>query len=53
MPVFSPTVEQFKDPIKYIESLITGPEDIGSYGCIKIKPPANFKPTFAFDMNSD
>jgi hypothetical protein len=29
MPTFSPTEEQFRDPITYIESLVSGPDDIG------------------------
>lgn len=53
MPVFKPTAEQFKNPISYIEHLISGPAKIGQYGCIKIKPPPGFKPTLAFDTKSD
>lgn len=53
MPEFHPTEEEFLDPIKYIEKLVTGPEQIGQFGCVKIVPPESFKPPLAFDMASD
>lgn len=53
MPAFHPTEEEFTDPIGYIEKLVTGPEKIAQYGCVKIVPPASFKPPLAFDMASE
>ena len=53
MPIFRPTEAEFKEPILYIESLMTGPANIRQYGCIKIVPPASFKPPLAFDVNSE
>ena len=43
MKTYFPTEAQFSDPLLYIESLIQS-EDIHRYGCIKIVPPASFKP---------
>jgi hypothetical protein len=36
----------------YIEQLIKN-ADVTKYGCIKIIPPASFKPPLAFDLASD
>ena len=51
MKTYFPTEEQFSDPLVYIDSLLRNSE-ARSYGCIKIVPPASFKPTLAFDRSS-
>lgn len=52
MPVFHPTEEEFKDPLVYIEKVYL--EEGGrEAGCIKIVPPASFKPPFAFNTRSE
>lgn len=51
MPVFRPTEDEFKSPIDYIEHLYFH-TNAKEYGCVKIVPPASFKPTMAFDVNS-
>lgn len=44
MMTYYPTEEEFVDPIKYIENLHYN-KDVGTlYGCVKIVPPASFKP---------
>jgi hypothetical protein len=45
-PCFYPTVEQFTEPLKYIESIRPEAEKAG---ICKIIPPAGWKPTFALD----
>ena len=41
-PTFHPTIEEFKDPLKYIKSI----SRVGSqFGIVKIVPPADFKPS--------
>ena len=52
MPVFRPTEEEFNSPMDYIEKLYYK-QKANHYGCVKIVPPASFKPQCAFDMNSD
>mmetsp|Transcript_31453 Transcript_31453/g.39090 ORF Transcript_31453/g.39090 Transcript_31453/m.39090 type:complete len:105 (+) Transcript_31453:478-792(+) len=52
MKTFFPTEQQFSDPLLYIDSLIKK-ENIHQYGCIKIIPPAAFRPPLGFDQNSD
>ena len=47
MKTFYPTEEEFVDPVKYIETLFL--EDAWKFGCIKIVPPASFKPGYAFN----
>lgn len=45
-PTFFPTEEEFKRPLKYIESIS---EEGKKYGIIKIVPPKSWKPTFSVD----
>ena len=52
MKVFKPSLEQFKDPITYIEYLIKEKQAY-QYGCIKIIPPPDFRPPLAFDTESE
>ena len=47
---FRPTEEEFSDPIQYIEALYK--EGAHEYGCIKIIPPAGFKPPWPLDKES-
>ena len=51
MKVYRPTKEEFKNPIDYFEKLFL--EGAGKYGCVKIIPPKDFKPPFAFDRGSN
>ena len=51
MKVFYPTEAEFSDPLVYIENIVNN-SDAELYGCIKIVPPASFRPELAFDMNS-
>ena len=51
MKVFRPTIEEFKEPILYVEKLYK--EGVWRYGCIKIIPPENFVPPFSFDEKSE
>ena len=52
MKTFRPTEAEFKKPLAYIEHLIRT-QSILDFGCIKIIPPESFKPTLAFDMDSN
>jgi histone demethylase JARID1 len=45
-PTYRPTVEQFKDPVKYIQSIR---EEAQKYGIVKIVPPDSWNPPFAID----
>ena len=45
-PTYRPTAEQFKDPVKYIQSIR---EEAQKYGIVKIVPPDSWNPTFAID----
>lgn len=45
-PTFRPTLEEWKDPFKYIESIR---EEGSKYGIIKIIPPESWNPEFAID----
>ena len=53
IPTFHPSLEEFKDPLTYIESLIEGYGEAVKCGCIKIVPPACFKPPFLYDVDSE
>lgn len=45
-PTYSPTLEEFKDPMEYIRSI---QEEGKKYGIIKIIPPENWQPDFGVD----
>ena len=49
MKVYYPTMEEMMNPIEYIERIYR--EGASEYGCVKLKPPAEFRPPCAFDMN--
>ena len=51
MKAYYPTEAEFSDPLVYIEKIVNN-SDAEKYGCIKIVPPASFRPELAFDMNS-
>ena len=48
-PVFSPTEEEFADPLAYIASIRPQAE---LYGACKIRPPPGFKPDFALNKRT-
>ncbi|KAG5438790.1 hypothetical protein PCANB_002510 [Pneumocystis canis] len=48
-PTYFPTEEEFKQPLKYIESIR---EEGKKYGIIKIIPPKGWKPTFSIDSET-
>ena len=52
MRTFSPTEEEFASPLVYIDKLIKE-ADIMRFGCVKIIPPASFKPALALDLDSE
>ena len=52
MPIFYPTEEEFRNPMKYIDHLFFEKRS-SQYGCVKIVPPASFRPNFNFDINSE
>ena len=52
MKTFYPSEEEFADPLIYID-LLMAEQEAHKYGCIKIVPPASFKPPLAFDRGSD
>lgn len=45
-PTYRPTLEEWKDPFKYIESIR---EEGSKYGIVKIIPPDAWNPEFAID----
>ena len=51
MKTYYPTEDEFADPLVFIDKLQRSSE-AQSYGCVKIVPPASFKPSVAFDMES-
>ena len=52
MKTYQPTELEFAEPLVYIENLMSN-EDVTKFGCIKIIPPASFKPPLAFDLTSE
>ena len=52
MKTYYPTEKEFSDgPLVFIDNLLRN-EEARSYGCVKIVPPASFRPTLAFDRES-
>ena len=49
MMIYRPTEEEFKKPLEYIEKLYHD-QEAHKHGCVKIIPPASFKPKMAFDL---
>ncbi|KAE9522307.1 hypothetical protein AGLY_017298 [Aphis glycines] len=47
-PVFEPTAEEFKDPLKYISKIRSVAQ---KYGICKIRPPSNWNPPFCVDVD--
>lgn len=45
-PTFTPTVDEFKDPMEYIRSIA---EEGRKFGIVKIIPPENWQPDFGID----
>ena len=45
-PTYRPTLEQFKDPVQYVQSIR---EEAQKYGIAKIAPPDGWNPPFAID----
>ena len=51
MKTFYPTEAEFKNPIVFIDNIMTK-YDGQKYGCVKIVPPVSFKPQIALDLKS-
>ena len=51
MKTFHPTEAEFENPVVYIDNIIKKHHG-KKYGCVKIVPPASFKPGLAFDLES-
>ena len=49
MKTFYPTEAEFENPIVYIDNLMKK-HNGKKYGCVKIVPPASFRPGLAFDL---
>mmetsp|Transcript_1069 Transcript_1069/g.1718 ORF Transcript_1069/g.1718 Transcript_1069/m.1718 type:complete len:305 (+) Transcript_1069:140-1054(+) len=49
-PTYYPTVEQFKDPLSYIESIR---DEAEKYGVVKIVPPEGWNPPDRINFDSD
>eukprot|EP01038_Epipyxis_sp_PR26KG_P007815 gene7815-10617_t len=47
-PIFYPTIDEFKDPLKYISKIRP---DAEKYGICKIVPPSEWNPPCKIDMN--
>jgi len=47
-PVFEPTAEEFKDPLKYIAKIRSVAQ---KHGICKIRPPPNWHPPFSIDVD--
>jgi histone demethylase JARID1 len=45
-PTYTPSAEEFKDPMEYIRSIA---EEGKQYGIVKIIPPENWQPDFGID----
>lgn len=45
-PVYYPTHQEFKEPLKYIESIA---DEGKKYGIVKVVPPEGWQPSFALD----
>lgn len=45
-PTFTPTMDQFKDPMEYIRSIA---EEGNKFGIVKIIPPEGWEPDFGVD----
>lgn len=48
VPVFCPTMDEFKDPLTFIAKIKSVAE---KYGICKVKPPINWRPPFCVDDN--
>lgn len=48
-PIFEPTAEEFKDPLKYIAKIRSVAQE---HGICKIRPPANWHPPFCVDVDN-
>jgi histone demethylase JARID1 len=48
-PVFEPTEEEFADPIAYVSTI---KPIVEKTGICKIRPPANWQPPFALDVDN-
>ncbi|CDR43083.1 hypothetical protein NBRC10512_001529 [Rhodotorula toruloides] len=48
-PVYHPTIEQFAQPMEYIESIA---HEARQFGICKIVPPEGWRPTFAIDTET-
>jgi len=49
-PIFCPTVEEFRDPLQYIDHICSSLKD-GAGICV-IQPPPSWQPPFVLDVNS-
>jgi [histone H3]-trimethyl-L-lysine4 demethylase len=47
-PTFTPTEEEFRDPMEYIKSIY---DKASKYGICKIIPPTGWDPDFAIDLS--
>lgn len=47
-PVFTPTMEEFKDALSYLEKIKSVAE---AHGIIRIRPPPEYQPPFAVDVD--
>eukprot|EP00854_Cymbomonas_tetramitiformis_P007771 gene7771-9237_t len=49
VPQYTPTLEQFADPLAFINSIR---EEAEKYGLCRIRPPAGWKPPYAIDRDT-
>ena len=47
-PTFTPTEEEFRDPMEYIKSIY---DKASKYGICKVIPPRDWDPDFAIDLS--